>query len=166
MKSGMMYFFVVALLATTVSCSDDDKEQKLKGDPDIQHEGEKWTIESISYNLIDQSVSGTSVTQVNKDGEKSNAGSFYFVEGSDEGSFEITVEGYNKEDRFKYEILDDGSVSIEEISQSVGGTIEQNVVEIEGTTVENGMALAGLITKQSTTGQFVLTVKAMVLVKD
>ena len=164
MKSKMYFFFLVLFSAALLSCSDDD-EVKRKGDPDLTHEGTKWKIASIDYNLFDQSFSGTGVGQTIKEGTKENAGTFYFVEGGDKGSFELEVEGFNKEDVFSYEVSQ-GSVNISQITQSVGITTNQNVVEIDGSQLENEMELSGLISKQSTTGQFVLTINSMVLVKQ
>lgn len=161
MKSKMLFFFVLALSAVMISCSED--EEARKGDPDLTHEGVQWNIASVDYTLIDQSVGGTGVGQTYKVGSKENAGTFYFVDGGEKGSFEMNVEGYNKEDAFHYSNAD-GSVSIIQIDQSVGVTTNQNVLAITGTSVATEMTLSGTITKQSTSGQFVLTVE-MTLVK-
>ena len=163
MKSKIFFFMTVVVAGVLISCSDD--EVKLKGDPDIVHEGEKWTIASIEYTLIDQGLSGSSVNQTFKEGTKANAGSFYFVNGGVKGSFEMNIEGYNKEDLFEYDDTD-GSVSISQISQTVGVTTNQNVVEIGGSSTETEMTLSGIISKQSMTSQFVLTVHSMVLTKN
>lgn len=164
MKSKLMFFVIVAMAAGVFSCSDDN-EVKRKGDPDITHEGEKWTIVSIDYRLIDQGLSGSSVNQVFKEGTKENAGSFYFVAGGEKGSFELNVEGYNKEDVFSY-TDQDGTFTILDITQTVGATTNQNVVEIGGPSSETEMTLTGMISKQSMTGQFVLTINSMVLAKQ
>ena len=103
--------------------------------------------------LIDQSTSGQTI----KNDTKANAGSFYFVPGGEKGSFEMSVEGYNKEDVFNYNI-DQGSVSIVDIEQNAGTTTNQNVLVLSGDATDNEMTLDGTITKQSTSGQFVLTV--------
>ncbi len=144
---------LILLSAAIVSCSDDD--DKKKGDPDITHEGQKWTVASIDYTLVDQSTSGTNVKQVYKDDVATNAGTFYFPESGAKGSFEISVEGYNKEDFFNY-TLDDGQINIVTIEQQAGGQIDQNIIAISGTANDTEMVLSGAITKQSTTGQFVL----------
>lgn len=159
MKSKIL-FFLVAVTAAVLSCSDDN-EVKRKGDPDINHEGEKWTITSVEYILIDQSTSG----QTFKNGTKANAGSFYFVSGGPKGSFEMEVEGYNKEDFFTY-TLDQGSVSIVDVEQSVGTQTNQNVVVLSGDATATGMTMTGSIIKQSTTGQFSLNVVGMTLQKN
>ncbi|MEX2234889.1 MAG: hypothetical protein WD824_22185 [Cyclobacteriaceae bacterium] len=151
MKSKFLFFFMVLCSAIVVSCSED--EPKLKGDSDLTHEGAKWNIASVEYMLIDQSTSG----QTMKNGTKENAGSFYFVDGGEKGSFEMNLEGYNKEDVFNYSI-EQGSVTIIDVEQTVGVTTNQNVLVISGDRVENEMTLEGTITKQSTAGQFVLTV--------
>lgn len=155
---------MAALVAVALaSCSDD--ETKLKGDPDITHEGEKWTIASMDYVLIDQGFSGSSVNQTFKEGTKENAGFFYFVGGGEKGSFEINVEGYNKEDVFGYAITDQ-DISVFAISQSAGVTTNQNVVEFGGTYSQAEISMNGAITKQSMTGQFVLTINNIVLKKQ
>lgn len=158
MKSKMLFLMVVVLAVVFTSCSED--EVKRKGDPDVTHTGDKWTITSVDYMLIDQSTSG----QTMKTDTKANAGSFYFVPEGTDGSFEMNVEGYNKEDAFKY-TLDGTSVSIISIDQGVGTTISQNILAITGEMGATEMTLSGTITKQSTTGQFVLTVD-MTLTKD
>ena len=164
MKSKILFFMMVVLTGVFISCSDDD-EVKLKGDPDVVHEGDKWTITSMEYTLIDQGLSGSSVNQTFKEGTKANAGSFYFVNGGVKGSFEINVEGYNKEDLFEYDDTD-GSVNISQMTQTVGVTTNQNVVEIGGSSTATEMTLSGVISKQSMAGQFVLTVHSMVLTKN
>jgi HSP20 family molecular chaperone IbpA len=151
MKSKMFFFFLALISASIFSCSED--EVKRKGDADVTHEGAKWNIASVEYMLIDQSTTG----QTFKNGTKENAGAFYFVDGGSKGSFEMNVEGYNKEDVFNYTI-DAGSVSIIDIEQSVGVTTNQNILVINGEATDTSMTLEGTITKQSTTGQFVLTV--------
>jgi hypothetical protein len=56
MKSKMLFFAVVVMAAILSSCSDDN-EAKLKGDPDVVHEGEKWTIASMdNYSLMEVST--------------------------------------------------------------------------------------------------------------
>ena len=165
MKSKMMFLFVAAVSAALFSCSDD-KEVKKKGDPDVTHEGEKWTITSVEYTLIDQGVSGSGVNQVYKEGTKANAGSFYFVSGQAKGSFEMNVEDYNKEDSFNYSInVDNGSISINKLEQSAGAQTNQNVVTLSGEAADTEMTLSGSIVKQSTTGQFMLEL-SMTLHKD
>ena len=161
MKSRLLFLFAFILSAALISCSDD--EEKRKGDPDITHEGGQWNIASVEYTLLDQSTSGSGVGQTYKSGTKENAGTFYFVDGGTKGSFEMNIEGYNKEDFFSYS-NDNGSISIMDIEQSVGVTTNQNVLFISGDATTTEMTLNGTITKQSTTGQFILTV-TMSLVK-
>ena len=150
------------LPAALISCSEDEKEVR-KGDPDLTHEGAPWNIASVSYTLIDQSASGT-IGQTFKTGTKENAGTFYFVEGGTKGSFEMNIEGYNKEDVFNYS-NDAGAVSILDIEQSAGLTTNQNILLINGDATATEMTLDGTITKQSMTGQFILTV-SLSLVKQ
>jgi hypothetical protein len=153
MKSKMLFFVIAACAAITFSCSDD-KETKRKGDADLVHEGAKWTITASDYMLIDQSTSG----QVFKNGTNAT-GTFYLVDGGTKGSFEMDVAGYNKEDAFTYSIDQAGSVSIMDVEQSVGTTTNQNILVLSGEkTSETSMTLDGTITKQSTGGQFVLTI--------
>ena len=159
MKSKMLLFFIVALSVAVASCSDDN-EVKQKGDPDLNHTGDKWTITSVEYNLIDQSTSG----QTFKNGTKANAGSFYFVPGEEKGSFELNVEGYNKEDAFNY-TMDAEDVTIVDVEQSAGVQTNQNILALTGSVTGSDMTLDGTITKQSTTGQFILTL-SMTLSKD
>ena len=155
---------MVILSAGIISCSDDN-EVKRKGDPDIAHEGAKWNIASVDYVLVDQGLSGSSVNQTFKEGTKENAGSFYFVDGGEKGSFELNVEGYNKEDYFSYSINDNNEVSILTIEQSVGVTTNQNVVTLQGSASGTAMTLSGTVVKQSTTGQFMLEMEVS-LVKE
>lgn len=163
MKFRMLFFFILALSAAMISCSDD--EEARKGDPDLTHEGTKWNVASVDYLLIDQSLSGSGAGQTYKSGTKENAGTFYFVEGSEKGSFEMNIEGYNKEDVFSYS-NDAGSVSIFDIQQTVGVTTNQNIVVINGSSTDTEMLLEGSITKQSTAGQFILTIESITLVKQ
>lgn len=164
MKSRMPFLMAALVCVALVSCSDDE-DVKRKGDPDITHEGEKWTVASVDYTLIDQGLSGSSVNQTFKEGTKENAGFFYFVDGGEKGSFELSLEGYNKEDFFSYQITD-GSISVFEISQSAGVTTNQNVVEFDGTATDTEITMSGAVTKQSMTGQFILTINNIVLKKQ
>ncbi len=156
MKPKLLFLLVVLFSAVILSCSDDDDDKKGKADPDITHEGDKWTITSVEYRLIDQSFSGSSVKQVFKDGVKTDAGTFYFVEGGSKGSFEVSVEGYTKEDSFSYTI-DEGDVSIVSIEQQAGVQTNQNIVVFSGSATDTEMTLSGSVTKQSLSGQFSLT---------
>jgi uncharacterized protein YdeI (BOF family) len=153
----LVYLF--ALIIISAACSDD-KENKRKGDADVTHTGDKWNIASVDYMLIDQSTGG----QTMKNGTKTNVGSFYF-DGA-KGSFEMELEGYHKEDVFSF-VNNQGSVSITTIDQSVGGgTISQNVLSLSGDyDTDTQITLSGTIVKQSTTGQFVLTIENFTLVK-
>ena len=153
MKSKMLFFVAIIASALLVSCSEDD-EKTLKGDPDITHEGEKWTITSINYTLIDQNTFG-GVGQTFKTGSE-GTGAFYFVDGQPKGSFEMRIADYNKEDFFNYTI-DGESITIITVDQSVGTTTNQNVIAVSGSTSETERSLSGTIIKQSTqSGQFIL----------
>jgi len=153
MKSKkLLFLFMLLASAGIFSCSED--EVKVKGDADLTHEGVKWNIASVEYMLIDQ----TTTSQTVKSGTKADAGSFYFVEAGEKGSFEMNVEGYNKEDVFNYSIDVNGDVSIIDIEQNVGVTTNQNILVISGASTATTMTLDGTITKQSTSDQFVLTV--------
>jgi hypothetical protein len=164
MKRKISYFFIGLLCAAVLSCSKDD-EVKKKGDADLPHEGTKWNITSVdTYTLSDVGMTGV----ISKTGSASNAGAFYFVDGESKGSFEMTIEGYNKEDVFDYDIDENGGITITEISQSVGVTTNQNVLVITGEkTSDTEITLSTFsITKQSSaTGIFQLTAITVKLVK-
>jgi hypothetical protein len=155
MKPKMLFFVIALFAAVLSSCSDDEKQ--VKGDPDLTHEGVQWTIQSSDYTLIDQNTSG-GIGQTFKTGT-SATGTFYFVDGGEKGSFEMSVEGYNKEDAFGYTI-DGENVSIFAIDQQVGGVqTNQNVIALTGSSTDTEMTISGAITKQTTTGQFVLEIE-------
>lgn len=164
MKLKIPYFFVALLCAAVVSCSKDD-EVKRKGDADLPHEGTKWNITSVeSYTLSDVGMTGV----INKTGSVSNAGAFYFVDGDSKGSFEMTIEGYNKEDVFSYSKNDNGQITIISVTQSVGVTTNQNVIEVSGQqTSDTEMTLTTfVITKESSAaGIFTLVATTVKLVK-
>lgn len=162
MKLKLLFFMTVVFAAIVVSCSDDD--EKIKGDPDLTHEGVKWNIKSADYTLIDQNTSGGAIGQTYKKGTKLNAGSFWFVDGSEKGSFEMNIEGYNKEDAFYYS-NDNGSISILKIEQNVGIATNQNLLSFDGMSTATEITLDGEIAKQTTSGNFVLTV-SLTLVKE
>ncbi len=164
MKSTIPFLAAALMCVALISCSDDD-DPKAKGDPDITHEGVKWTVASVDYTLIDQGLSGSSVNQTFKEGTKENAGFFYFVDGGEKGSFELNLEGYNKEDFFGYSI-DGESITVFQITQSAGLKTNQNVVEFDGSVTDTEITMSGVITKQSMTGQFVLTITNIVLKKQ
>ena len=164
MVSKKLLFFMAVLAATVLSCSDDN-EAKKKGDANVDHDGEKWTIASVEYLLVDQSV-GTTIGQTVKSGTKENAGSFYFIPGGVKGSFEMNIEGYNKEDVFNYSIDELGEVSILDVEQNAGVVTNQNILALTGSSTETNMTLSGSITKQSTSGNFVLTINSISLVKN
>jgi hypothetical protein len=160
MKSKMLFFVAIIASAALISCSEDD-EKTLKGDPDITHEGDKWTITSINYTLIDQSTSG-GVGQTFKTGSE-GTGAFYFVEDQLKGSFEMRIADYNKEDYFSYSFPTEGEVRIFTVDQSVGTTTNQNIIAVSGPTTETERSLSGTIIKQSTqSGQFLLEFDAVV----
>lgn len=160
MNTKMFFLFLVVL--TAFSCSDDN-EVRRKGDADVTHVGVKWNITSIdTYALSDVSTTGV----ISKTGNLSNAGSFYFADGG-KGSFEMNVEGYNKEDVFSY-TNDAGSVNIVHVEQNVGVTTNQNILVISGDKLsETEMTLDVVsIVKQSTAGVFSLTAAKITLVKS
>jgi hypothetical protein len=158
MKAKIWFFSLFVLPLALISCSEDEKEVR-KGDPDITHESahSQWNIVSADYTLIDQNTSGT-VGQTFKTGTKENAGTFYFSDDLTSGSFEMNIEGYNKEDVFN-------SNSIFSIEQNVGVQTNQNILSINGDATATEMTLEGTIVKQSTTGQFMLTVSLSLVKK-
>lgn len=164
MKAKMWFLFVFVVSAALVSCSDDEKEVR-KGDPDITHDAThaQWNIASVDYTLIDQNTSGT-VSQTFRSGTKENAGTFYFADDLTKGSFEMNIEGYNKEDAFN-STSDAGSISIFTIEQNAGAQTNQNILSISGDATDTQMTLGGTIVKQSTTGQFMLTVSLSLVKK-
>lgn len=163
MKAKVRFLFVFLLPAVLISCSEEKETRK--GDPDLTHESAhaQWNIASVMYTLIDQSTSGT-VGQTFRSGTAENAGTFYFSDDLTSGSFEMSIEGYNKEDVFSC-TPNSGSISIFDVQQSVGVQTNQNVLAISGDATETQMTLEGTIMKQSTTGQFMLTVSLSLLKK-
>jgi len=165
MKSKMLFFLMVLFSAGVISCSNDN-EVKKKGDPDIKHEGVKWNISSIdNYSLSDISTSGI----ISKTGSKANAGSFYFIEGQNKGSFEMDIEGYNKEDFFNFTKDQNGNIEIINIEQAVGATTNQNILIISGnqsSDTEIVLDAVSIMKESSTTGIFTLTATTIKLVKE
>lgn len=104
-----------------------------------------------------------------KTGSASNVGSFYF-NGETQGSFEMTIEGYNKEDFFNFQKdAGSGSILIFNVDQSVGSTTNQNVLSISGEYVsdtEIALTQVSIMKQSSTTGIFSLTATRMTLVKE
>lgn len=146
--SPVFLFFAVSLFLLQACSEDDPKEQEST----VNHVGTPWKVSSVEYNLIDQSLT----SQVIKSGTASDAGTFYF-DGA-KGSFDIKIEGSRKEDVFTYQ-ENAGDVTITSISQSVGGSaLSQNVIALSGDKPSaTTMTLSGTVTKQSLTGQYVLT---------
>lgn len=141
-------FLAVSLFFVQACSEDDPKEQEST----INHVGTPWKVSTVEYNLIDQSMT----SQIIKSGTASDAGTFYF-DGA-KGSFDIKIEGSRKEDVFSYQ-EDASDVTITSISQNVGGSaLSQNVIALNGDKLSaTTMTLQGSITKQSLTGQYVLT---------
>ena len=164
MKAKIWFLFLFVLSAAVISCSEDEEEVR-KGDPDITHDAAhaQWNIASATYTLIDQNTSGT-IGQTFKSGTKENAGTFYFSDDLTSGSFEMNIEGYNKEDVFQ-STPNSGSINIINIEQNVGAQTNQNVLSISGDATATEMTLDGTIIKQSTTGQFMLTVSLSLVKK-
>ena len=164
MKSRSLYFLFLLLSAVVLSCSKDD-EVKRKGDADLPHEGTKWNIVSVDqYVLADVGMTGV----VNKTGSAANVGAFYFVDGESKGSFEMNIEGYNKEDVFSFTKNGNNEITIVNVDQSVGVTTNQNILVITGSqTSETEITLSTFsVTKESSaTGIFTLTATTVKLVK-
>lgn len=150
MKKHFCNIVCIALILLSQACSKDDDPGN--NEVDINHLGEKWTISSVEYNIIDQSLTSASV----KSGTQADAGAFYFD--GVKGSFDIKVDKFHKEDVFGYE-FNNTNVSITSITQSVSGsTISQYVTALSGDkNTATTMTLDGTITRQSLTGQFVMT---------
>jgi hypothetical protein len=148
MKNRFIYPYML-FLGIALACSED----KIKEDQiNVNHVGEAWKISSVDYNIVDQSTSGQGV----KIGTKADAGTFYFDGTS--GSFDITIDKVHKEDVFNF-TENANDITIVSISQNVGtATLSQNVIAISGDkTSATAMTLQGTITKQSLSGQFVMT---------
>jgi len=145
MKPG--FFLALAMVPILANCTQDDPRTR-----QVIHEGEKWNITSVAYTIVDQSLTSPGF----KTGTKSNAGAFYF--NGTEGSFDIRIYNYHKEDYFGYTVSS-SDITITNISQSVSGTrFSQDVIAMAGEYVTTAtMTLEGTITKQSNSGQFVMT---------
>jgi hypothetical protein len=148
MKPFSLAFALVAML-TLSSCSKD-------GDiapGTLKHTGEKWNITSVDYNIVDVGLSNPA-NWVNI-GTATNAGAFYF--NGSQGSFDIVIDGERQEDYFGYTI-DGSSVTIVTIDQNISpSNFSQSVIAFTGEKVENTMTMSGTITRQSTSGEYVLT---------
>jgi hypothetical protein len=146
MRTTTILFLAFTLVLT--SCSKDENEPAIT----IQHTGEKWNITSVEYNIVDQSLTSPTI----KTGTKANAGAFYF--NSAKGSFDINIDNYHKEDVFGFTQSSSG-ISVTSINQSVSGSmVSQNVIAMSGEyNTATTMTLQGSITKQSTSGQFIMT---------
>ena len=155
-STGIFSAFLVAILVSACF-SGEIKSTKKK----VTHVGEKWNITSVEYNIVDQKFS--SGAQTIKNGTATNAGAFYF-DGS-QGSFDIVIDPYHKEDVFGYS-ENPPSITVNTIDQNVGGlTFSQSVIAFSGEKDGNTITIDGTITEQTTSSQFVLT-GTFVLTKD
>ncbi|HEX8041416.1 MAG TPA: hypothetical protein VF490_19850 [Chryseosolibacter sp.] len=166
MNPKTLYVFAIVASAALLSCSDSN-ESKRKGDADVPHEGTKWNIVSVdNYALTDVGMTGV----VSKTGSLSNAGAFYFVDGDTKGSFEMTIEGYNKEDLFTYtKNASDSTVNIVNLDQSVGVTTNQNVLLLSGkqtSATQMTLDYVSIVKESSATGIFTLTATTIKLEKQ
>ncbi len=151
MKRQLIRTVIMALCVVALACS---KESDPVPASTLNHVGEKWTIVSLEYTMVDQNLSNPS--QIATNGTVTNAGAFYFDNGK--GSFDILINDTRKEDYFGY--TETGTdVSITSIAQNAGSSnFSQNVIAMSGEkTSATTITLDGTITKQSLTGQFVLT---------
>jgi outer membrane biogenesis lipoprotein LolB len=156
-KTLLFLFFCLHLILASCSKDSDVKPNKNK----INHEGEKWKISSAEYSIIDQNLTNTS--QGIKTGTVSDAGAFYFNGGK--GSFSISIDSYLEEDVFSLS-ENNTDVSITSISQNLGNLISQNIISFSGEKdTDLSMILNGSITRQSLTGQFILSGK-FILTKE
>ena len=154
MNTIKSFLSLIVLTFILMSCNKKDDPQP---ENTVIHVGEKWNIVSADYTLVNQDLSKpTNVSVVNETGTASNVGAFYFNSGK--GTFDITIKGINKQDYFSYS--ESGSeVTVTSISQSAGSTsVSQNVIALSGEkTSATSMTVQGSITKQSMTGQFLLS---------
>jgi hypothetical protein len=147
------YMGPVLLLAVSLlgqACGGDEPEEKQNT---VNHVGEAWKISSVAYSIIDQNL--TNLGQGVKTGTATDAGSFYF-DGT-KGSFDLKIEDLRKEDTFSYQESASG-ITITSISQNVSGAaLSQHIIALSGDKLSaTTMTLSGAVTKQSSTGQFVL----------
>jgi hypothetical protein len=150
---------MLALQLFFISCSKDTEVKPHENK--ISHEGEKGKINSAEYSIIDQNL--TNPSQGIKTGTVSNAGAFYFNNGK--GSFDISIDSYHKEDVFSIS-ENTTELSITSIAQNLGSLFSQNIIAFSGEKdSDTSMTLNGSITRQSMTGQFVLSGK-FILVKE
>ena len=149
MKSYAVYLLFIVALVT--GCNKDEDPDPNKNN--VEHTGDKWNIVSVEYDMINQDLSNPGQSILT--GTATNAGAFYFNAGK--GSFDITIEGVQKEDYYSYS--ESGtSVSIVSVSQNAGSQTSQNVIALDGSKpTSTTMTLEGTITRQTLTSQFVLT---------
>jgi hypothetical protein len=141
-------FSAFILFAVMISCSEDDDNKITDKIKDV---GEKWRISSAEYNIVDQTTSSMAF----KTGTKEDAGGFYF-DGTT-GTFDILIGKWHEEDYFSF-TENTGEINITSITQSAGSNISQSVIIISGNKdTETTMTIDGTITRQSTSGQFVMT---------
>jgi hypothetical protein len=137
-------------LAALISCSKDD--DAIPGSK-LEHVGQKWTITSVNYTIVDQSLSNPA--NWIQTGTASNAGAFY-LNGS-EGSFDILINKNRQEDYFGYS-MDNSAITIVQIDQSVStAKFSQSIIAFNGEQSSSSMTLNGTFTRQSTSGQYVFT---------
>lgn len=155
MKTEVFLGFICLSLFLSACSGDDDAEPAAK----LNHVGEKWTISSVEYTIVDQSLSNPALWV--KSGTASNAGAFYF--NGTEGSFDIIIDKKHYEDYFSY-TEDETGITIISVDQSVSSSqFSQNVISISGDTDGTTMTLSGSFVNQnmaqqfSFTGSFVLT---------
>ena len=147
----------VLLISSLISCSKDDDATPSR----LKHNGERWKIVSVDYNIVDQSLSNP-MNWV-KTGTAKDAGSFYF-DGS-KGSFDILINDDRLEDYYGY-TMDGSSVSIVTVEQSVSPShFSQNVIAFSGDVDGTSMTISGTFTRQGGLSQYVFT-GDFVLVKE
>lgn len=143
---AVVALFSISLLA---SCSKDDEVAPNR----IKHVGEKWTITSVDYNIVDQGLSNPANWV--QSGTANDAGAFYF--NGAEGSFDIVINDKRQEDYFGYTI-DGASVSIVTVEQSISPSkFSQSVIALSGDKDVTTMTISGTFTRQSGVGQYVFT---------
>ena len=154
MKTLSIALSTFAICLALFSC---DKKEDPEPEIVVNHVGEKWNIASVTYTLVNQDFKNPTSSFIGADnGTLANAGAFYF--NSPKGSFDITIKETNTQDYFSY--TESGtSVTVTSIAQSIGGNeFSQYVIALSGEkTSATTMTLEGSITRQSLSGQFVLT---------
>lgn len=138
-----------ALFLLFLSCSKDD-DDGLPGHR-LEHVGQKWAITSMTYTVVDESLSNPA--DRTKTGTAVNPGHFYFDKGT--GTFDILINNKRQEDYFAYSLYGN-EISILSITQTGTATkFSQNVITFSGEYLTGStIHLEGTFASQNTTQQY------------